>query len=455
MSITREESSYRDRDGYVFYQDGAIYRAIAKKYQSTWENVSQSEFFTALQSQDKLITFNDPTAAIALPADIYKIIEVKKIPFISYPAEWTFQQLKKAALLTLQIQKSALQNNFTLKDASAYNVQFNGPRPVFIDLFSFETYNTGEPWHAYGQFCRHFLAPLLLWHYGHEMKSLFLSNIDGIPVRTAAALLPVRSRLNLAAYTHIHLHAKLEERHAAKTGAGKKITVSKSRSLHIIEHLRQTIKSLHEKKERSHWDNYYNSCSYSELGYREKTGFVEKTLAGLSGGLCMDLGANTGAFSKIAARHFKYVVACDSDLEVVKAVQSEKIGNILALHVNLSNPTPAIGWNSAERKSFIGRMQGADCIMALALIHHICIGNNVPLQKLAGFFARLTPHLLIEWVPKEDPQVNRLLVTRKDIFEEYTLANFTEAFGKHYRIADQRSIAGGGRILFHLTIPAK
>jgi hypothetical protein len=450
MRITREESSYRDRDGYVFYQDGGIYRAIAEKYQSTWENVSQSDFFTELQSHHKLITFND-TAGITLPAGIYKIIEVKKIPFISYPAEWTFQQLKKAALLTLQIQKSALQNNFTLKDASAYNIQFNGPKPIFIDLFSFDTYNTGEPWHAYGQFCRHFLAPLLLWHYGLEMKSLFLSNIDGIPLRTAAALLPMISRLNMAVYTHIHLHAKLEEKHGTKIGLQKKISISKSRSLHLIEHLRQTVKSLNEKKAATLWADYYNSCSYSEQGYREKTGFIEKTLAGTGGGLCIDLGANTGAFSKIAARHFKYVVACDSDLQVVKAIQSEKISNILALHVNLSNPTPAIGWNSHERRSFIARTKGADCIMALALIHHICIGNNVPLETLAAFFAGLTTHLVIEWVPKDDLQVNRLLVTRKDVFDDYTFPNFTEAFGKYYRIASQHHVAGCGRILFHMA----
>lgn len=454
MSIAIEQSSFRDSAGFVFYKNEHVYRAIHQSYQSIWENVSKAEFFLNLIRAGQLIDFTTENnlSILADSNGIHKIIKVQKIPFISYPNEWTFSQLKKAALLTLSIQKKALQENYILKDASAYNVQFIGSKALFIDSLSFDHYEEGEPWQAYKQFCQHFLGPLLLWQYGFsEVKSLYLENIDGIPLSLCAKLLPFKSRFNFLAYTHIHLHATFESKHASdKSISSKKLKISKSRIFSLIEHLEQGIKSMSIKKTQTNWTDYYDSFSYSESGYKAKKMFVEKQLLGLNKTLCVDLGANTGEFSSLAATHYASVIACDSDLEVVAAIQRKKIPNILALHVNLINPTPSFGWNCRERQSFLERVQKADTTMALALIHHLCIGNNIPLPKLAEFFANISQRLIIEFVPKTDIQVEKLLVTKKDIFEDYTLENFKHYFTRHFLIEESFPIPDSGRVIFLL-----
>ncbi len=445
MNLNIEPSSFRDRDGFIFYQEENVYRQINESYIPTWNKLKNETFFTNLINDGKLVAFEEVTATKEAIT-----IKLQKIPFISYPSEWTFNQLKKAALLTLAIQKTALQNNFTLKDATAYNVQFVGSKAIFIDTLSFEPYTQGEPWQAYKQFCQHFLSPLLLAYYGKsELKSLFLEYMDGIPLRVSAKLLPIKSKFNLLSYTHIHLHAKFEQKHSEDTNVkANTLAISKARILSIIEHLESGIKNLKIKKSTTNWTDYYATCSYSAAGYQTKQKFVEHCLSSTSRNLCVDLGANTGEFSKLASKYFKTVIACDSDLEVVAAIQHEKINNVLALHVNLTNPTPAFGWNNEERKSFISRIKNADITMALALIHHLCIGNNVPLNKVAHFFSDCSQHLIIEFVPKNDVQVKKLLVTKKDIFDDYTLDNFKRAFLSHFTLVQEQTIPDSDRILF-------
>ncbi len=449
MSILPEPGSFRDKDGFIFYKNENIYRAIHFSYKDTWELLNTAPFFTELIKENKLIGYKEEQDNFGLK-EVYKTLNVQKIPFISYPSEWNFVQLKKAALLTLAIQKKALANNFSLKDASAYNVQFIGSLPVFIDTLSFYKYKDGEPWQAYKQFCRHFLGPLLLWHYGYsEMKSLFINDIDGIPLSVSAKLLPFRSKFNLLAYTHIHLHSKFERKYSAEEKINtRNLNVSKAKSLAIIEHLEQGIKNLKIKKPATNWTDYYETFSYSNEGYAIKKTFAEKCFLKIKGKLCVDLGANTGEFSQLASAHFDYVVACDSDVEVVNIIQAKKTANILPLHIHLENPTPAFGWNNKERKAFMERIKGADLTMALALIHHLCIGNNVPLTKLAEFFAGISHFLLIEFVPKTDVQVKKILVTKKDIFTDYNIENFKICFGSYFQIIDQQMIPGSDREIF-------
>lgn len=449
-----EKSSFRDRDGFVFYRGNTVYRAIHSSYSTTWNDLSGQDFFKALRDEGKLPAFEEAAAADLLPGTpgIYQVLKVETIPFISYPHEWSFAQLKKAALLTLALQKKALENNFTLKDASAYNVQFKGPKAVFIDLLSFDRYTEGEPWAAYGQFCRHFLAPLLLAAKGPAyLPSLFVSYADGMPLPLASAMLPWSTRFSMLAYTHIHLHARFENRHGEnKSIRPSGLQLSKARSLAIIEHLQQGIRQLTLRGKNTNWTGYYDTCSYTAEGYAFKKTMAEKHMADNAGRLCLDLGANTGEFSELAAKHFKQVVACDSDMEVVRAIQAKKTGNVLALRVDLSNPGPAYGWNGEERRSFLQRAQGADLVLALALVHHLCIGNNVPLGRLAAFFAGFARTLLVEFVPKSDVQVKKLLVTRKDIFGDYDYENFKAEFGRQYVVVDEQRVPGSERVLFFL-----
>jgi hypothetical protein len=454
MTFDKEQSSFRDSDGYVFYAGGEVYRAISPGYKATWEALIRADFFNSLLRDKKLPNYSEVSSEDVVKNDltVYKVLKVEKIPFISYPSEWSFEQLKKAALLTLSIQKQALLQGFSLKDASAFNVQFRGPKAVFIDLLSFDIYEEGKPWVAYGQFCRHFLGPLLLLSYGREgLQSLFVSHIDGLPLKLVSGLLPARSRFNLLAYTHIHLHARFEDRHSENTRVKQgALKISKARTLAILEHLEQGIRKLSLKKSRTNWTDYYSNFSYTNEGYEAKKAFVEKHMARTKPGLCIDLGANTGEFSEIASRYSTNVVAFDNDVEVVRAIQTKKTPNILALVADLSNPTPAHGWNGRERKALNERLQNADVVMALALIHHLCIGNNVPLGELANFFAGFSNKLIIEFVPKDDEQVKKLLVTRKDIFGGYTYDNFVKSFSAFFQVEDTQPIPGSGRVILFL-----
>jgi hypothetical protein len=263
-------------------------------------------------------------------------------------------------------------------------------------------------------------------------------------------LLPFHSKFNLLAYTHIHLHATFETKHGGEKKPGKALSISKAKSLALIEHMEQGIKNLRVKKAATNWTNYYDSCSYSAAGYAAKKAFLEKHISAQKGNLCVDLGANTGEFSELAASYFNYVVACDNDLAVVTSIQTKKIGNLLPLHVDLASPTPAFGWNNQERQSFIERIKTANLTLALALIHHLCIGNNIPLSQLAEFFAQLSEYLIIEFVPRSDVQVKKLLVTKKDIFDDYTLANFKSTFSTYFKIVDHQPIPDSDRVIFLL-----
>jgi ribosomal protein L11 methylase PrmA len=456
MSLRVDPASFRDRDGFVFFEGNTCYRAIHKAYASVWENVVSSGLYAELSAEGKLIPLEpcDEQAFPQLKQELHKIYKAQNIPFISYPGEWSFSQLKKAALLTLEIQKRAIEKGFCLKDASAYNVQFIGKRAVFIDSLSFDTYHAEQPWQAYAQFCRHFLAPLLLAHYGiPNAHAFFLNHIDGIPLSLCSRLLPWKSHFHLLAYTHIHLHAKLEKKHAGDRILNLKgLSYSRKKMLSLLEHLEMEIKQLRVKDTSSNWTDYYDTFSYSEAAYKTKKKFVNQICSSIKGKLCLDLGANSGAFSFIAAEHFEQVLACDSDASVLKEIRKQTKPNVLTLQLDLSNPLPAYGWNSNERRSFIDRAKHNDLTLALALMHHLCIGNNLPFEQLAAFFKDLSSHLLIEFVPKEDIQVKKLLVSRQDIFQDYTKANFETAFEKYFDKHQEFALPDSERVLFYYRI---
>lgn len=455
MSVQRDPASFRDPDGFVCEQQGSYYRVVNAVYAATWEACLSSGLLNELMASGKLIALEENELALKgeEAAQAYKVYKLHSLRVLSYPPEWSFAQFKKAALLTLDIQRRALQHGFCLKDASAYNVQFTGKDPVFIDHLSFDKLEAESPWKAYSQFCRHFLAPLLLWHYGVPEPHLqFLYHLDGIPVSHCAAALPWRSKWSLLAFTHIHLHARMEKRHAADRKldfGGKRYSLQKH--LKLLEHLEMGIRELGLPERVSQWTDYYENNSYSTEALEVKQAFVTKYCEELASDFCLDLGANTGVFSFIAAEHFKLVLACDADENVLRAIRSRKKANVLTLRVDLSNPLPAYGWNSRERKAFIERVRHNNLCMALALVHHLCIANNVPLIQLADFFAGLSSHLLIEFVPMEDEQVRKLLVSRKANFPDYTLEQFEKAFTAYYTIADKKPLPGSGRVLYYMT----
>ncbi|HQQ95207.1 MAG TPA: SAM-dependent methyltransferase [Bacteroidia bacterium] len=455
MSYQTEPSSFRDPDGYVFFHGARCYRAIRKSYATTWEKLMQSGLYHQLVETGKIISVSEPVQNLKTEDhdELHSIVEVPHLPLLSYPPEWTFRQLKEAALLSLDIQRESLKAGFSLKDASAYNVQFNGHKALFIDSLSFEFYQEGRAWQAYGQFCRHFLAPLLLSHYGFpELRQLLLIHPDGIPLGLCSRLLPLRSKLNFFVATHLHLHASMEARYASSKPLKKlNIKFPKSKLLALVEHLHMGISGLEEKVSGTVWKDYYKYCSYTDEDTKIKEAFVKEICLSLKGKLCIDLGANEGLYTQIAAEHFSLVLACDADALALKVLEGKKIVNVICLQTDLGNPLPAYGWNSRERKSFIERVKHNDLCLALALIHHLCISNNLPFEKVVEFFKEIAATLLIEFVPREDPQVQRLLVSREDIFPWYNRVNFEKAFLRHYTLVRKSELKSGERVLYHFS----
>ena len=412
-----------------------------------------SHLYDSLIKDGLLIPHKETSDDDKKDPDIYKILKPDLIPFISYPYEWCFSQLKEAALLTLKIQKIALECGMTLKDASAYNIQFRDYRPVLIDTLSFEKYHEGSPWIAYRQFCQHFLAPLSLMSYKDiRLNQLQRIYIDGIPLDLASKLLPWHTRFKFSLLTHIHLHSKTQDYFKDKQPV-KKGHVSKLSLLGLIDNLENAIKALKPKIQNPYgWSDYYDKSNYSDEAFNHKKEIVSLFLDQIKPKTVWDLGANTGIFSRIASSKSIFTVSFDIDHEAVELNYLESLrkreANIIPLVLDLTNPSPGIGWQNKERLPITERGPSADCVMALALIHHLAIANNLPLSMIANYLASLGKYLIIEFVPKEDSQVKRMLSTREDIFPDYTLNEFENHFSNFFIIQGSTSVKDSGRSLY-------
>jgi len=394
----------------------------------------------------------DPTAGEAA----FKIIQPERVPFISYPYEWSFGQLKSAALATLSIQKRALKLGMSLKDASAYNIQFVRGKATLIDTLSFEVYNEGEPWVAYRQFCQHFLAPLALMALKDvRLSQLLRVYIDGVPLDLASTLLPSKTRFNFGLLTHIHLHAGVQKKYSGEEVKSRNGSMNKQAMTGLIDNLEATIQKLDWTPRGTEWGNYYDITNYSDAAFGHKKQLVGEWTKRIQPALAWDLGANNGVFSRVASAACPYVVSFDIDPAAVeqnyRQTKTDKTENILPLVLDLTNPTPAIGWANRERDSF-GARGPADMILALAVIHHLAISNNVPLPQLADFFAETGKWLVIEFVPKPDSQVQKLLASRKDIFPDYTREGFEAAFKEKFHVREAVEIRESERVLYLMEI---
>ena len=452
--ININPSSFRDPSGFVFESDGEIYRQINKIYQIDYDFLMSSGIYDELVDNHFLIKHEEVSLPILKPVIAYKILKVQKIEFISYPYEWSFSQLKDAALLTLHIQFLALKKGMILKDASAYNVQFFKGNPIFIDTLSFSKYEEGSIWEGYKQFCQHFLAPLALMSFSDIRLSKILTNfIDGIPLDLASKLLPFKTWFNYGLLTHIHIHSYAQKNIIKNVSNGidtKKI--NKLGLVGLIENLENTIKKLNWNIKEKDWVNYYQSTNYSENSFENKKESVKSLINKISPKSILDLGANKGVFSRLAkGLEDCYVISIDNEPGAVEAnyLETKRAHekNLLPLVIDLVNPSSDIGWNNKERTKFLDR-GSFDLVLALALIHHLAISNNIPLTMISDVLCKLGKFLIIEFIPKEDSQTQKLLNSRSDIFSDYSITKFKQIFSKDFYLIDEILIQNTTRTIF-------
>ena len=461
MSSPRiEPGSFRDRDGRVFYIEGEVYRGLGEAAWADWLALSQTGFFESASAQGKIVA----TAEADLPQEVLRSLNPlwvgtlrhERIPFVSYPYEWSFAMLRDAALLQLELLEAALREGMTLKDSSSFNIQWLGAKPVFIDVPSFQRRPQGEPWIGYLQFCQLFLYPLLLAAYkGLDFRSWLRGSIDGITPEECRRVMSTRDLLRSGVLTHVHLQAKLRQR---TRDSERSVRRDLSRAgfheqliLNNVRGLRKLIRKLEPRETSSHWISYADDNSYAEEERRQKLEFVKAAVSRSGWRLVWDLGCNTGVFTRIASRHADYSVAMDSDPMVIdrlyRDLRREGHETILPLVCNLADPSPALGWRGAERKSIAGR--GApDLILGLALIHHLVIGANLPLEEVVEWLATFGAHLIVEFVAKDDPMAQRLLLNKVDQFGDYDREAFERLLSAHLEIVDRTELASGTRTLY-------
>lgn len=446
--------SFRDPSGYLFLRGGLLYRRIEPVYAGDYDRLMGSGLYKALNEARLLIAHEEVPAE---PGDegAHAIIMPQAVPFISYPYEWSFSQLKDAALATLAVQKKAMEYGITLKDASAYNIQFFRGEPVLIDTLSFKKYAEGETWAAYRQFCQHFLAPLaLMGRRDIRLGQLLKIHVDGIPLDLASSLLPPGSWLSFSLLMHIHLHAQSLKHFSGRPAGTGRSGMSRTALSGLIDSLESAIAGLSWKPQGTEWAEYYDNNNYSREAFQSKVRLAGGFLERIKAATVWDLGANTGVFSRVAVEKGSAVISFDADPAAVEknylGRSNEERARVLPLLLDLTNPSPDLGWANEERASLI-RRGPADAVLALALIHHLAISNNVPLDGIAEFFSRLCRHLIVEFVPKSDSKVQTLLAGREDIFPNYTVEGFEKAFAGFFTIESKMQIAGCGRLLYLMT----
>jgi len=457
MSWQAVEGSFRDPSGFVYTRDGTLFRQVNAGFRQTFEAFLASGLYDELVREGLLVPHERVGLEYSATPEAYAVLRPERIPFVSYPYEWSFGQLQDAAALTLQIQERALDKGFSLRDSSAYNIQFQGGRPIFIDTLSLEPREEGKPWAAYKQFCEHFLLPLTLMSATDiRCGTLLRSYVDGIPLDLGSRLLPHRSWTSLSAVLHIHLHAWAQGRYAGSsvTSAAKGKSMSQRSLLTLVKNLSTATQRLSWRPSGTEWADYTTDNNYSDAASRSKRDMVVAHLQAAKPKTVWDLGANTGEYSRAARELADYVVSFDVDPAAVernyRRVRSEKEMGILPLLLDLTNPSPGQGWAGRERLSLEERGP-ADAVLALALVHHLAIGNNLPLERIAAYFSRLGRHLVIEFVPKSDSQVSRLLLSRPDIFPDYTKEGFEAAFLRHYHIQSVARVTDSERWLYAMV----
>ncbi|HYU60518.1 MAG TPA: hypothetical protein VEK39_07150 [Solirubrobacterales bacterium] len=467
-----EPGSFRDPDSRVLVSPDGVFRLLSDQGLADWRGLASSALFERATSEGILIGTEEPVdgdellaaldgADSALATPPAAVLVHQRVPFVSYPYEWTFGMLRDAALLELDLLSAALDEELILKDATPYNVQWRGAQPVFIDVGSFERLREGEPWAGYRQFCMQFLYPLMLQaHAGIAFQPLLRGRLEGVPPAEAARLLRGRRRLRRGVLTNVVLHSRLERRFEQRAGGEVRRELRHARFgtemiRANVRRLRKLVARLEWKPGASAWAAYRDTSSYSDADSTRKAEFVREAVGRARPSLTWDLGSNDGAYARIAAAGGSYVVALDSDHAAVEALYRSlrETGEraILPLVADLTDPSPGLGWRGAERRPLLDR--GApDLILCLALVHHLSITANVPLAEVVDWLADLGGAAVVEFPTREDPMVARLLsAKRAGAHPDYERAHFERCLERRCRVERSEELGSGTRILYRLA----
>ncbi len=458
--LHRDRGSFRDPDGFIVREDERIFRVVLPRAVQLWRQFSASGLAAELQSAGLLIPTHE-VAADVLSSDLpipsgAIVLEHERIPFVAYPYEWTFDMLRDAALLQLEIVERSLKHGRILKDATAYNVQFRGVTPLFIDVLSFAPLQQGEPWAGYNQFCRMMLYPLMLEAYkGVPFQPWLRSELEGIDPVVFGRMFRGLERLRQGVVTHVVAQAYLQRKFSSADYSVRQQIKSAGMTPEMISRnvrkLRKLIVRLSARKESTTWSDY-SRTHYGDDALARKEAFVTESIAGRHFKLAWDLGCNDGRFSRIVGDAADTVVAMDSDAGSVNRLYSELRKevrtNILPLLMNVANPSPAQGWAWCERASLIERGK-PELTLALALVHHLVISANVPLAAIVEWLSEVTSELVIEFISKDDVMVQRLLLNKDDTYGDYNREAFESHLQRYFRIKSRTELPGGTRFLYH------
>jgi hypothetical protein len=467
-----EPGSFRDPDSRVLVSDQGVFRLLSETGLADWKALAGSGLFARATADGSLIPTHELNGDLALPAELdgaetalvkpaAAVLRHDRIPFVSYPYEWTFGMLRDAALLELDLLLAALDDGLILKDATPYNVQWRGIRPVFVDVGSFERLREGEPWAGYRQFCMQCLYPLMLAAYRDvAFQPLLRGRLEGIAPAEAARLLSGRQRLRRGVLSHVVLHARLERRYEHRAGADVRGELERARfSVELVRanarRLRKLVSRLEWRPGASAWTRYRETSTYSDAETAGKADFVRAAVAEVAPRLTWDLGANDGLFSRVAAEAGSYVIALDSDHATAetlyRSLREADETSILPLVADLADPSPGLGWRGRERRPLLDRGR-PDLVLCLALVHHLSIAANIPLAEVVAWLADLGAPVVVEFPSREDPMVARLLAAKRgDAHPDYDRSHFERCLERHFDVERREELSSGTRILYRAS----
>ena len=460
-ALQRETGSFRDREARVFYRDGKVYRCLSERALQAWERLEGSHLWArenTLGAGRTVGTHRVPAAdGVPCPEGSWDVVlEHDRVPVITYPYEWCFGMLKDAALLTLDLMLAGLDEDMMLKDATPYNVQWQGSQPVFIDVASFDLLEPGEPWPGYRQFCELFLYPLMLCAYKNVPFHPFMrGRLEGVEMETLRQLVGIWDWLRPGVLVDVVLHAHLQRAGERSTGSARRELREGGFNRDMIRangrRLEKVVSGMRWGPSRSTWSSYARDAIYGADGLEAKREFICRVAGERKRSLAWDVGANDGTFSRIVATSTATVLAMDYDHAVVErlyqALKAESNRQIIPLVMNVADPSPALGWRGGERGTLLERGR-PDLTLCLALLHHLVIGANVPLAEVVEWMAELRSELIVEFVTRQDPQVQILLRNKTDHYQDYDQDSFEKLMEKTFEVVTREEIVEGRRFLY-------